>query len=156
MEKKKNFIIRGWKGEEKLWKVFWLYGFLLCPLLSLIGILLFSVCLALKHNGDIQFFYHYLSNESCLSYMSDIASLILLPVTILWTTVATWRCAPNCTYAFFKYIARLITILGIMSCILILTLIAHSLKAHSDQNKNIQHYKSFDIEDMIKFYDKER
>ena len=82
----KNFFISCWYGNEKLWKAFWLLGFL-----TFFIAVLFAVVLK--------------SREAYLIF----GFLIQLPMTIFWL-ISTWRCAPN-SKIIFKYFARGIVIL---------------------------------------------
>ena len=83
-----NIIKKCWRGEEKLWKVFWLYGVLLKIVvrLALAGVAAISPVIA----GIL-----------------GIAVLLLAIPYIVWSLVSTWRCAFNVRQEFWGYMARI-------------------------------------------------
>ncbi len=83
-----ELIKRAWKGEEKLWKVFWLYGVLAGIVLNLLLTVLIGNPL--------------------------LAKLILLPYSV-WVLVSLWRCAWNAGAKFWGVIARILVVINIIS-----------------------------------------
>ena len=83
-----------WRGEEKLWKVFWLYGVLLSIVVKI-------------------------SVGTLAAINPSIAGIILLSLMILnlpyliWWLVSIWRCAFNVDVNFWGYLARIFALPGI-------------------------------------------
>lgn len=92
-----GFIKRAWKGEEKLWKVFWLYGVVGGFLLN------FVVGLAIG-KGMVGF-------------------LVQLPYAI-WIMVSEWRCAWNASAKFWGVIVRILVVFGVIGYILLAVMTA--------------------------------
>lgn len=82
-----EFLKRPWRGEEKLWKVFWLYG--------VVGGILINLVVGLALGEGI------------------IGLLVQLPFTI-WIMVSEWRCAWNAGAKFWGYIVRVLVILSVI------------------------------------------
>lgn len=84
-----GFIKRALRGEEKLWKVFWICGFVV-PVIAglLLGIVL-----------------------SLLPLLAIPFGLLWLAY-IIWWLVATWRCAYNAEAKIWGHLARVYTLLG--------------------------------------------
>ena len=86
-----NFLIKWFRGDERLWKPFW-FG-------QVIGSYVFNLVLVLgvgfARNADL-----------------DAASLwsmgrLLFYVYLAWILIAVWRCAFNVELAFWGYLARI-------------------------------------------------
>jgi len=79
-----KFFVQSWKGQERLYKVFWVYGFGINLVFFIIGVVA----------GFLQ------------------APVILLPLVplyiafIVWLLVAMWRCAQNVGWTGWTYLAR--------------------------------------------------
>jgi hypothetical protein len=87
-----GFWARAWWGEERLWKVWWLLGF---PL-------------SLASNSfNTAAIYHLIGNP--LIFLGGWAVLLMAYFT--WLAIA-WRCAPNVKNQAWKYIARIVIVLG--------------------------------------------
>ncbi|MEO3429329.1 hypothetical protein AAFN88_10760 [Pelagibius sp. CAU 1746] len=83
-----NFLLRYWRGEGELWKVFWLYG------------VLASTVLACLYAAAI-----YAGNLA--------AAQLLLPLLLVytaWIVISVWRCAPNVGWDFYTHLSRGLTI----------------------------------------------
>ncbi len=83
-----NPLLRYWRGEGALWKVFWLYGVLASAILG-------GVYAAAIYAGN------------------TVLEQGLLPVLLLytlWIVVSVWRCAPNTEQEFYTYLSRGLTI----------------------------------------------
>lgn len=81
-----RFVIRGWKGEERLWKVTWLgyLGGALIVAIAAIGL---------------------------YAILGDASAWIVGPAIIVlnvWALVAMWRCAPNVNWRIWFYLARIV------------------------------------------------
>ncbi len=79
-----SFIQRSWRGQEPLWKVFWLYNFLLGSLL----------------NAGLD-----MALDSDNAAAAILASVVYVPYAI-WMLVAMWRCAFNATWNIWGYLVR--------------------------------------------------
>jgi len=80
----RKIFVQSWKGQERLYKLFWVYGFGINLVFFIIGVVA----------GILQ------------------APLILLPFVplyvafIVWLLVAMWRCAHNVSWTGWTYVAR--------------------------------------------------
>ena len=80
-----SFLVTSWRGQERLYKVFWVYGFA-------IHLVFFAVGVAAGYLG---------------------APAILLPLVPLylaysvWLLVSMWRCAGNVDWSGWTYLARI-------------------------------------------------
>ena len=80
-----SFLVASWRGQERLYKVFWVYGFA-------IHLVFFAVGVAAGYLG---------------------APAILLPLVPLylaysvWLLVSMWRCAGNVDWSGWTYLARI-------------------------------------------------
>lgn len=90
-----DFLKRPWKGESKLWLVFWVYG------------IAFSIAFKLA------------------SFVILVAQPAIWPVIVafalvytLWWYVSLWRCAFNTRWKFFGYLARIWVIVAPLLVIL--------------------------------------
>ena len=80
-------VVMAWKGEEKLWKVFWLYNVLL------------GICFSKA--------FDFVPEESVS------LTLILLALALIWTVwvmVSLWRCSFNTRWKGWGYLARALVI----------------------------------------------
>ena len=79
----RGFIGRSWHGSEKLWKVWWLYFYLLSA-----------------------FIVATLDQLHQAGFISErLAALIIMPY-IVWIMVSLWRCAANCNWRRWTLFAR--------------------------------------------------
>lgn len=93
---------RMWRGEERLWKVFWIYQILswvLPVVLDKITEQLLSLFMVPSS------LFYALGN-----YLSGVIFLCGL-VCVLLTAIATWKCAFNTDHRAFAYAARILTVL---------------------------------------------
>jgi|GEM_PF-5168210 len=79
-----GFIKRAWRGEAKLWVVFWLWGFLFPLLASLLLTFVIAAVPALT-----------------------IPIGVLWLVYVVWWIVAVWKCSFNVGARFWGYLARI-------------------------------------------------
>jgi len=77
-----NWIIRAWKGEEKLWKVFWFGGVIIDAGFTSIKKIL----------GHTEF--------------TDALFAISAGIYLVWLFVSEWRCAFNAKWNGWGYIMR--------------------------------------------------
>ena len=92
-----SFVLRYWRGDGPLWKIFWIYGVLLS--LAISGL------------------YAAALYADAVSYQQ-----VLLPVLLaytVWIVVAVWRCAPNTGQEVYRYLARGLTIAWAINVVLI-------------------------------------
>ncbi len=86
-------IKRAWRGEEPLWKVFWVYGFL---------------------GGIVLGFVKAIIENSILGMPGIILYWIVYIAYLIWNTVSQWRCAFNAGWRGWGYIVRALIILGLV------------------------------------------
>jgi len=89
-----GWIVRSWQGEERLSKVFWLYGMVYGAL--------FQIILGAVHFVAVML----------LGTIADIPYPALRISYFLWITVATWRCSFNVDWKIWGYIVRILMILN--------------------------------------------
>ncbi|MBY0377193.1 MAG: hypothetical protein K2Q33_01350, partial [Gammaproteobacteria bacterium] len=104
----KTIIVRGWQGEEKLWKVYWLISL---PL-SIISAYLNRGLLAARDVNSLQMIFYF-------------TFFFLSLIIFLWILRANWRCAYNSDNKIWGHIVRLL-------CILWLLMFAISVKTEID------------------------
>lgn len=85
-----DWMKRAWSGEERLWKVFWIYGFVFNLILAIIGVVigLFLGPVGTKAFSVITFAY------------------------FVFIAVSEWRCAFNANWRGWGYVVRVLVILG--------------------------------------------
>lgn len=100
--------IRAWRGQEPLWKVFWLYGVATSSLMIAIYVFAFVVeRVALR----------------------QILVICFAPYTA-WTLVSVWRCANNAREQFWGMLARFLTVAWAFNTIIILVFVEINLITH--------------------------
>lgn len=80
---RRHIVIRFWRGEEKLWKAYWLIGV-----------------------GGGWLFTVLVENLVDLGWLGQIARLLLLVGYSLYSAVSIWRCAMHTTWKSWRYAAR--------------------------------------------------
>ena len=109
----KDLILKHWNGEERLWKVYWIYGILL-------GVILFGVI----GNALVVWLSFSIDHYFPLSFSID----RVLPLVIynawtiaymVWNNVSIWRCSDNVNWKGWVTIARILVVLGIISTLVI-------------------------------------
>jgi len=97
--------LRAWRGQQPLWKVFWVYGVATSAALIALYIVAF--------------------------YIERVAlRQILLPcfaVYTAWILIAVWRCAHNTREQFWSIVARFLTVAWACNAILILVFLQFNL-----------------------------
>lgn len=97
--------LRAWRGEQPLWKVFWVYGVAASSaLIALYGIGFYVDRIALRQ-------------ELLLGFV---------PYTV-WILVSVWRCANNAENEFWGLMARLLTVAWACNTILIVVFLQFNL-----------------------------
>jgi hypothetical protein len=85
-----GFISRSWKGNEDLWKVFWLYNLPASVLLFWLD--------SIKGELSAGYSFIYFGKN----------------ILILWLIVSLWRCAFNARWALWGYLTRLYVLAPIL------------------------------------------
>lgn len=90
-----NAIRASWSGNERLWKVFWIYNWLFG---TAIGI----------------------GSEAAANVLPWPALLVIGLLTVawaIWITVSLWRCAFNASWRGWGYIVRAIVVVSVVAAI---------------------------------------
>jgi hypothetical protein len=93
-----QWILRAWRGEEKLWKVFWIYLVLAGQVLTVLTI--FGVLALLPHVNIFPWHAPLWVYALCGAW-----GMFLFCVGV-WSVVALWRCTFNTDRRFWGYAAR--------------------------------------------------
>ena len=104
VNKIENFLLSYWNGNEKLWKAFWLMGFVFQIILfySLIFIL-------------------YIGLFFGLTWSIKITIFIVSNLYTIWILVSIWNCAYNVKNKIWGDISRVIVVLNVIFLFLIYT-----------------------------------
>lgn len=97
--------LRAWRGEQPLWKVFWVYGVATSCVLIAVYVLGF-----------------YLDRVA----LRQALLLCFAPYTA-WILVSVWRCASNTQEKFWSTIARLLTVAWACNTIMVVVFIQINL-----------------------------
>jgi len=110
-----DFLVKCWRGEERLWKVFWGCGvapsLILVLLVSrtaesvLIEFLVFVSNVASVPVESFELLFHYFF----------FLFLFLIVVYSTWLFVSVWRCAPNVKWQLWRKLARINTVFGVVT-----------------------------------------
>ena len=98
------FLLSYWNGEQKLWKAFWLLGFIFQILFFYFLLFLLYVGMLLKLTWSIKITIFLLSN-----------------IYTVWILVSIWNCAYNVKNKIWGDISRLIIVLNVILIFLIYT-----------------------------------
>ena len=98
------FLLSYWNGEQKLWKAFWLLGFIFQILFFYFLLFLLYVGMLLKLTWSIKITIFLLSN-----------------IYTVWILVSIWNCAYNVKTKIWGNISRLIVVLNVILIFLIYT-----------------------------------
>jgi hypothetical protein len=99
--------IRAWRGEQPLWKVFWVYGVAVSLALIAIYVTAFFVDRVALRQGLLVAFAPYTA----------------------WILVSVWRCANNTHEYFWSLLARLLTVAWACNTVLIVVFLELNLIA---------------------------
>jgi hypothetical protein len=86
-----NFIVRFWRGDERLWKTYWLAGVLGSNIIG--GLTGLAVG---------------------LGFIPAIVGLVVMFIYFVWAAVSIWTSAPNCDWKPWGYIARAVVVVGFL------------------------------------------
>ena len=98
------FLLSYWDGKQKLWKAFWLLGFIFQILFFYFLLFLLYVGMLLKLTWSIKITVFLLSN-----------------IYTVWILVSIWNCAYNVKNKILGDISRLIVVLNVILIFLIYT-----------------------------------
>ena len=98
------FLLSYWNGEQKLWKAFWLLGFIFQILFFYFLLFLLYVGMLLKLTWSIKITIFLLSN-----------------IYTVWILVSIWNCAYNVKNKIWGDISRIIVVLNVILIFLIYT-----------------------------------
>ena len=104
INKVENFLLSYWYGKQKLWKAFWLLGFVFQILFFYFLLFLLYVGMLLKLTWSIKITVFLLSN-----------------IYTVWILVSIWNCAYNVKNKIWGNISRLIVVLNVILIFLIYT-----------------------------------
>ena len=104
INKIETFLLSYWDGEQKLWKAFWLLGFIFQILFFYFLLFLLYVGMLLKLTWSIKITIFLLSN-----------------IYTVWILVSIWNCAYNVKTKIWGDISRLIVVLNVILIFLIYT-----------------------------------
>ena len=104
LNKIENFLLSYWDGEQKLWKAFWLMGFVfqILFLYFLLVLLYFGVLIGLTWSIKVTIF-------------------LLSNIYQIWILVSIWNCAYNVRNKTWGHLSRSIVILNVIFIILTYT-----------------------------------
>ena len=104
LNKIEDFILSYWNGEQKLWKAFWLMGFVfqILFLYFLLVLLYFGVLIGLTWSIKVTIF-------------------LLSNIYQIWILVSIWNCAYNVRNKTWGHLSRSIVILNVIFIILTYT-----------------------------------
>ncbi|GIK81450.1 MAG: hypothetical protein H3C55_13400 [Pseudorhodoplanes sp.] len=100
--------LSAWRGQQPLWRVFWLYGVAVSG--ALIAVYLFA----------------FLADAVALR---QILVLCFIPYTV-WILVSIWRCSDNVREQYWRMLARFLTFAWAFNAILIVIFIEMNLITH--------------------------
>ena len=104
INKIETFLLSYWDGEQKLWKAFWLLGFIFQILFFYFLLFLLYVGMLLKLTWSIKITIFLLSN-----------------IYTVWILVSIWNCAYNVRNKTWGHLSRSIVILNVIFIILTYT-----------------------------------
>ncbi len=104
LNKIEDFLLSYWKGEKKLWKAFWVMGFVF-------QILIFYILLFLLYIGQF----------IGLTWSIKITVFLISNIYTIWILVSIWNCAYNVKKKIWGDLSRVIVVLNIILLFLIYT-----------------------------------
>ena len=99
-----DFLLSYWKGEKKLWKAFWVMGFVF-------QILIFYFLLFLLYVGQF----------IGLTWSIKITVFLISNIYTIWILVSIWNCAYNVKKKIWGDLSRVIVVLNIILLFLVYT-----------------------------------
>jgi hypothetical protein len=100
--------LAAWRGQQPLWRVFWLYG------------------VAVSSAMIATYLLAFLAEAVALR---QILLLCFIPYTV-WILVSIWRCSNNVHEQFWRMLARLLTVAWACNAILIVIFVEMNLITH--------------------------
>jgi len=104
INKIEDFLQSYWNGKQKLWKAFWLMGFVVQIIFSFF--LLFVL---------------YIGFSLGLTWSIKIFIFLISMIYTIWIYVSIWNCAYNVKNKLWGHVSRTIVILNIVFLILVYT-----------------------------------
>jgi hypothetical protein len=98
-----NLIAKAWKGEERLWVVFWVYFFLV-DFLNYLNFV-FKVFPKLSYDS------FFSSNSLFELYAKFAITSLLITFFRFLQIIFIWRCAFNCNWKVWGYISRTLIVM---------------------------------------------
>ncbi|HEY4697244.1 MAG: hypothetical protein A3J49_12470 [Gallionellales bacterium RIFCSPHIGHO2_02_FULL_57_16] len=95
-QERKSAMKRAWNGEERLWKIFWLYNILGVLFFVVIGKFCQAFLIAAENN-----------NRSYIGMTIFMSVIMILSIPyIIWALISLWRCAFNAGWKGWGYLGR--------------------------------------------------
>ena len=104
LNKVENFLLSYWNGKQKLWKAFWVMGFVF-------QILFFYFLL----------FLLYLGSLIGLTWSIKIIVFLISNIYTIWILVSIWNCAYNVKNKIWSNLSRVIVVLNVVLLFLVYT-----------------------------------
>ena len=104
LNKVENFLLSYWNGKQKLWKAFWVMGFVF-------QILFFYFLL----------FLLYLGSLIGLTWSIKIIVFLISNIYTIWILVSIWNCAYNVKNKIWGNLSRVIVVLNVILLFLVYT-----------------------------------
>ena len=104
LNKVDSFLLSYWNGEQKLWKAFWIMGFVF-------QILFFYFLLFLSYIGFL----------FGLTWSIKVIIFLISNIYTIWILVSIWNCAYNVKNKIWGDLSRVIVVLNVILLFLIYT-----------------------------------
>ena len=104
LNKVESFLLSYWNGERKLWKAFWIMGFVF-------QILFFYFLLFLSYIGFL----------FGLTWSIKVIIFLISNIYTIWISVSIWNCAYNVKNKIWGDLSRVIVVLNVILIFLIYT-----------------------------------
>jgi len=104
LNKVESFLLSYWNGERKLWKAFWIMGFVF-------QILFFYFLLFLSYIGFL----------FGLTWSIKVIIFLISNIYTIWILVSIWNCAYNVKNKIWGDLSRVIVVLNVILIFLIYT-----------------------------------
>ena len=104
LNKVESFLLSYWNGERKLWKAFWIMGFVF-------QILFFYFLLFLSYIGFL----------FGLTWSIKVTVFLISNIYTIWILVSIWNCAYNVKNKIWGDLSRVIVVLNVILLFLIYT-----------------------------------
>ena len=104
LNKVESLLLSYWNGEQKLWKAFWIMGFIF-------QILFFYFLLFLSYFGFL----------FGLTWSIKVTILLISNIYTIWILVSIWNCAYNVKNKIWGDLSRVIVVLNVILLFLIYT-----------------------------------